>query len=207
MNGLGGLMRILLMMFAILGCGSVISWAGDTDLVGQTLNKARFEAKRLAVIGEIRARLVDRKDIKERYVRVRFDGKTLQLAAFVQSTNVAAEIETIARGVAKPEKLETYWSVIDGLRDRDPYKTYVGEQASDAGIWIKVKASLANTDVRPSLTNVHVQAVDVDHGNVTVYLIEDAPTEGIDLSPHIKNIDGVTNYQSRELKAFAPAVP
>ena len=177
--------------------------AGESDALSDAWTATKQEAKRLAVIGQIRATLIDRKDVKSRYVRVRFDGKNLQLAGFVQSTNMIAIIEQAAREVAKPERVETFWAIQDNLQDHDPYKTFVEEQTSDFGIWLKVKASLASPDVRPLLKNAVVQAVDVDHGKVTLYLIVDAPPAEIDLAPHIKGISGVKGYECRLAKTYA----
>jgi len=196
------LLRILMIAAIVFSIDQASLYAEGTQVLEKVVSSARSEAARLTVIGSIRAKIMDRKDIKSRYIRVRFDGKTLQLAGFVQSTNIAADVEQIARTVVQTGTIETYWKIEKTLKEHEPYKTHVEEQAADFAIWAKVKASLASPDVRPLLKNTDVQAVDVDHGNVIVYLIAAAPTGEASLDPHIQDISGVKSLSYRVLKTF-----
>ena len=180
--------------------------ADGADQLAEIGAKIADETHRIAVIGEIKAKFVDNKGIKARYIRVQYDGTKLQLAGFVPTSAVIADVERIGREAAPQKKFESYWQVKEGLLDHDPYSTYVGEQASDFSIWLKVKATLLSPNVQPLLKATHVQAIDVHSGKVTIYLIADAPPGDIDLGPHIKNINGVKSVTVFTLKAY-PKTP
>jgi len=174
----------------------------ESETLSNTWSRTKSEAHRLAVLGEIKAFLLDHKDIKSRYIRVHFNGQTLQIAGFAPDTNTTATVERIAKTIAAPDATKVYWSVTDGLQAGEPYATYVEERASDLAVWAKVKAALASPDIRALLKHADVQAVDVNHGAVVVYLITDAPPYEIDISAHVTRIAGVRNYRCQVLKAY-----
>jgi osmotically-inducible protein OsmY len=180
--------------------------ADGSDKLAEIGAKVADETRRLAKISEIKARLIDNKEVKARYIRVQYDGSKLQLAGFVPSTNVIATIEQIGRMATPQKEFESYWQVAEGLIDHDPHTTVMSEQASDAAVWLKVKAALYSPNVLPLLKGIHVQALDVRSGNVTVYMIADAPPGEFDPGPHIKNIAGVKSSSTFTIKAF-PKTP
>jgi osmotically-inducible protein OsmY len=158
------------------------------------------KARQGAVVAQVKAALMDRKDIRSRYIRVRYDGKRIQLAGFVKDAKQGKQVAEIAKQQEASASVVTFWSYEKDLEDRDPYKTHVGEQASDAEIWVKVRAALCSPAAKTILQHADVQAVDVRHGKVRVFLIVDGPPEDIDLSPHIKPIHGVTEFSCRTVK-------
>lgn len=170
--------------------------------VSNAWGRVKDEGKRASVIARVKTAYADRKDIPGRYIRVRFDGHTLQLAGFVPSKDIAKAAEDVARQVVQPESIQTFWCVEDSLSTSEPYKTYVGEQAQDAVLKGKVLTSLNSPDVRPQLANAEIALVDVTHGNVVVYVIADAPPAEVDLEPHVKPIPGVVGFQCKVLKAY-----
>lgn len=170
--------------------------------VSNAWNKVKDEGKRAMVVGRVKAAFADRKDIPGRYIRVRFDGHTLQLAGFVPSKDIAKAAEDVARQVAQPESLQTFWSVEDSMLTAEPYKTYVGEQAQDAVVKGKVMTSLNSPDVRPQFATAEIVQVDVTRGKVVVYVIADAPPSEFDLDPHVKPISGVVDFRGKVLKAY-----
>lgn len=174
----------------------------ESETLSNTWSRTKSEAHRLAVLGEIKASLLDHKDIKSRYIRVHFNGQTLEIAGFAPDTNTTAAVERIAKTIAAPEATKVFWSVTDGLQAGEPYATYVEERAADLGVWAKVKASLASPHVRALLKHADVQAVDVNHGAVVVYLIADAPPIDIDLATHVTGISGVKSYKCQVLRAY-----
>jgi len=178
-----------------------IAAADSADKLAEMSNKIHEETRRLAKIGEIKARFMDNKRIKGRYIRVRFDGEKLQLAGFVPTTNDIPVIERIGSEAVKDKEVESFWHATDGLIDTDAYQTFVGERSSDFALWMKVKAALCSPNVTPLLKTTDVQAVDVRDGHVKVYLIADAPAD-LDLTPHIKNIKGVERVEVFTLNAF-----
>jgi hypothetical protein len=199
-------------MKKIIGCLLVLvahanfAMANGSEQLAEIGTKIADETRRLTVIGEIKAKFVDNKDIKSRYIRVQYDGKQLHLAGFVQSTNVIAAIERIGHEAAPGKTFNSHWQIAEGLSDHDPYNTYVGEQATDFTIWLKVKAALLSPNVQPLLKTTHVQAIDVHEGHVKAYLIADSPPDTVNLEPHIKNINGVKSVTVLVLKAL-PKTP
>jgi len=165
-------------------------------------SKALAGGKHALIVGKIKAVYADRKDIPGRHIRIRFDGTTLQLAGFVPSAEVAKDAEEIAVRIAKPEKKQVLWRIDASVANREPYKTHVGEQSDDALIKTRVLASLAAPDVRPQFRNAEIQHVEVNHGQVLIYIIADAPPAQFDLAPHITPIEGVKDLSCNILKAF-----
>jgi hypothetical protein len=159
-------------------------------------------ARQQAVIAQVKAALMDRKDIRSRYIRVSYDGTTIQLAGFVKDHKQGEKVAGIAKRQEESAVVETFWSYEKDLEERAPYKTRLGEQAADAELWVKVRASLCGPDVRGILKNAEVQAVDVRHGKVRVFLILDGPPDDIDISPHVTTISGVKDFSSRTVKAY-----
>jgi osmotically-inducible protein OsmY len=180
--------------------------ADGSDKLAEMRTKVAEETRRLAKISEIKAKLIDNKEIKARYIRVQYDGNKVLLAGFVQNTNVVAEIERIARAVTPQKQFESYWQVAEGLIDQTSYSTYAGQQSSDVAVWMKVTAALYSPNVLPLLRKTHVQAIDVRSGHVTVYLIASAPPGDFDPTPHIKNIEDVKGTSFFTIKAF-PKTP
>jgi len=160
------------------------------------------KARQGAVVAQVKAALMDRKEIRSRYIRVRYDGKTIQLAGFVKDAQQGEQVVEIAKRQDVSASVVTFWSYEKALEDRDPYKTHVGEQASDAEIWVKVRASLYSLAAKTAVQSADVQAIDVRHGKVRVFLILDGPPEEVDLSPYVKAIPGVTDFICTTVKAF-----
>lgn len=102
-------MRVeVILFFASILVGSVTGLpcarADDAGVaVSNAWGKISEEGRNVLVIGKIKAAYADRKDIPGRLIRVRYDGKTLQLAGFVPSKEVGDAAERIARKVARPE--------------------------------------------------------------------------------------------------------
>lgn len=149
----------------------------------------------------------DRKDIMARFIRVRFDGETVQLAGFVQSEDAAKNAAGIAARTARSEKVQTYLQVEASVTNVETYPTHVGEQSEDALTKALVLTSLASPDVKPQFRNAEIQHVTVAHGQVTVYIIADAPPAEFNLSPHVTPIDGVKGLTVHVDKAYQPAPP
>jgi len=166
------------------------------------LSKTIAGGKNMLAIGKIKAAFADRKDIRGRLIRIHFDGTTLQLAGFAQSTEAAKAAETLSQSIAKPNKVETYWHIDAAVTNCEPYSTYIGEQSEDALIKTRVLASLAAPDVRPQLQSADVHYVAANHGQVSVYIIADAPPAQFDLAPHITPIEGVKSWSLYVLKAY-----
>lgn len=191
-----------LLVFAVaLGFFSLLPKVQAADQEMATLTNAwakiKDEGRRALVIGKIKAAYADRKDIAGRYIRVRFDGKLLQLAGFVPDMETAKKAEALAREIANIEKTETFWELDEDIRNRPPYNTHFTEQAHDALLKGKVLLSLAAPDVTSQLTNAEIIEVDVTNGKVTVYLIADAPLPSdFNLEPHIKPITGVSEVRT-----------
>ena len=55
------------------------------------------KARQGAVVAQVKAALMDRKDIRSRYIRVRYDGKTIQLAGLVQDKKQGELVVEIAK--------------------------------------------------------------------------------------------------------------
>jgi len=156
------------------------------------------------ITSRIRAALADRKDIRSRYIRVRYDGETVQLAGFATNATQAVTAEGIARRVAPGAVVQEFWTFEPDLEEQDAYMTRIGEQAADAEIWARVQIALRSPAVRPLLANVDVQAVDVRHGKVRIYLILDKAGAEIDLAPHLRSIPGVTKVSVRTVTVTPP---
>ena len=165
------------------------------------------KARQGAVVAQVKAALMDRKDIRSRYIRVRYDGKTIQLAGFVQDKKQGELVVEIAKRQEEKAEVVTFWSYEKDLEERDPYKTRVGEQATDAETWAKVRASLCSPAAKGVLEHSDVQVVDVRHGKVRVFLILDGPPEDIDITPYVKPIPGVADVSCRTVKTYSEAQP
>ncbi len=161
------------------------------------------KARHTTVVTRIKAALLDRKDISSRHIRVKYDGKTVAIAGFVKNKKNIKLIEDIAGKQDESADVKTFLAFAKKLDTVAPYKTRIGEQASDAEIWVKVYASLSSPAARGLLENVDVQAVDVRHGNVYVFLILDKPVEKIDITPHVITITGVVKVFTYKVKAYA----
>lgn len=195
----------ILLGIAFIFAALTISWAGEQEPSSCASNawvKIKDGGKRAMVIGKIKAAFADRKDIPGRYIRVKFDGQVMQLAGFVPSKDVAKAAEELARRVGKPDRLLTFWGFDEAIENRESYKTYVREQASDVALTAKVLAALKNPAVRSQLTNAEPIHVNVSHGKVTVYIVADAPPENFELEPHIKPISGVLDFHYRVVTAY-----
>ncbi len=168
---------------------------------GEAWGKVREETRRLTTITEIRARMADRKNIASRYIRVRYDGENLQLAGFVTAAAQANQVESLVRGMAPDADVTGFWSFEPDLDEQDAYMTRIGEQATDAEIWARIQVALRGAAVRPLLADADVQAVDVRHGKVRVYLILDKAGIEVDLAPHFRSIPGVTDVSIRTVTA------
>ena len=197
------LRRLILAAIAVLAIVQHVSSAPENVGTNTSVaNKVLVEAHRLKVVGLIKAILIDRKDIKARYVRVRYDGAVVCLDGFVSNKTVAAEIESMASRVAKTEKIVSHWLISESLQDDDPYKTHIGEQSEDAVTWVRVRSALASESVREVLKVTEVQAVDLRHGRVTLYLIADAPTAEFDFESHLKSVPGVVSTTVQVVKTY-----
>lgn len=158
------------------------------------------KARQGAVIVQIKASLMDHKDIRSRYIRVRYDGKTVQLAGFVQSKKQGELAVEIAKQQGEKSEVITCWSYEKDLNERNPYKTRVREQVSDAEIWRKVCASLSSPAAKSILAHA-----DVRHGIVRVFLILDGPPENPDITPYVKPISGVVDLNVLAVKVYEDA--
>lgn len=159
-------------------------------------------ARRGLVVVQIRAALMDRKDIRSRYIRVRFDGKTIELAGFVKNLQQGKQVVEIAQAQESEAEVKAYWLYEEDLEEHDPYKTRVQEQKKDAEIWLKIQLSLCSPAGSATLGNSKVQAVDVRKGEVRVFLILDSPQEDLDITPFIKPLYGVTKITVFTLETF-----
>ena len=190
-------------------CLSIVSMAVPSradDSLSTMASTWVEKARHGAVVAQVKAALMDRKDIRTRYIRVRYDGRTRHLAGFVTDKKQGEQIAEIAQRQQEHAVLVTFWSYQNDLEDRDPYKTRMGEQASDAEIWAKVRASLFSPAAKGLLEHADVQAVDVRHGKVRVFLILDGPPEDLDITPYVKPIPGVKEVEVLKMKAYEPAV-
>lgn len=188
-------------------CQPGLVWAEDSPASTITLLESVGErlleqGRQELLAARIRTTLADRKDLRSRYIRVRFDGKTVHLAGFVTNTTQSLTAEDIARRIAPDAAVVGFWAFEPDLDERDAYMTRVGEQAADAEIWARVQVALRSPTVRSLLTDADVQAVDVRHGNVRLYLIADTPDGLIDLAPHIRPIPGVTDFSQRTVIGY-----
>jgi osmotically-inducible protein OsmY len=163
------------------------------------------KARQGAVVAQVKAALMDRKDIRSRYIRVRYDGKTIHLAGFVRDKEQGELVEEIAKRQDENATVTSFWSYEQDLEERDPYKTRVGEQAADAETWVRVRVSLRSPAAQGMLENVDVQTVDVRRGKVRVFVILDGPPEDVDITPHVKSISGVTEVEVLKVKAYKPS--
>lgn len=175
--------------------------------VSDALTSIKEDSKRLLAIAKVKAAFADRRDIPGRYIRVRFDGRVLQLAGFVPNKEIAKAAEEVARTAVAPESVKTFWEIDEDIDNREPRKTYVGEQASDLAVYAKVLASLNGPDVRPLLKNAETVHVNVHQGKVTIYIILDAPPDIVDLSPHVATIEGVTGVTCKTVRTYSPPPP
>lgn len=160
------------------------------------------KARHGAVVAQIKAALMDRKDIRSRYIRVRYDGKTIHLAGFVKDKKQGETVAEIAGKQDESATVTTFWSYEEDLEERDPYLTRVGEQASDARIWADVQEWLRSPAAKGLLAHADVQTVDVRRGKVRVFLILDGPPSDLDISPHVVTIPGVKELSCRTVKTY-----
>lgn len=188
----------------ILVICSASLWAQNDAAQGLSnmFHAAKEEGSRAFAIAKIKAAYADRKDIPGRYIRVRFDGKTLQLAGFVPNDEVGTNAIEIARNIAKPVHVQTFLTVDTSVPTKDAYMTYLGEQGRDQFLKAKVVASLAGPAVRPQLKHADVVHVGVDHGNVIIYIVADAEPVTFELDPYVKPIEGVQSMKVVVVKAF-----
>lgn len=197
--------RIVMVLSTV--CLSVV-FAAPQIQADDTLSSAASsfveKARQGAVIAQVKAALMDRKDIRSRYIRVQYDGKTIHLAGFVTDKKQGELVAEIAKRQDGNATVTASWSYEKDLEERDPYKTRVGEQAADAEIWAKVRTSLCSPAAQGVLKNADVQAVDVRHGKVRVFVILDGPPEDLDLTPYVKPISGVTDVAVLKVKTYDP---
>jgi hypothetical protein len=165
-------------------------------------SKALAGGKHTLIVGKIKAAFADRKDVIGRYIRVHYDGTTLQMAGFVQSAEASKAAEEIATRISKSGSVQSYWQIEPSVTNSEPYATHVGEQSEDALTKARVLASLAAPDVRPQFHNAEIQHVTVSHGHVSIYVIADATPAQFDLAPHIVPIEGVKGWSCHMLKAY-----
>lgn len=184
--------------------GSTSLWAQNTPSsdFSNIWNVAKEEGSRALTIAKIKAAYADRKDIAGRYIRIRFDGKTLQLAGFVPNDDVGKNAIEIARNIAKPTSVQTYLTIDTSVPTKDAYMTYIGEQSRDQYLKAKVVASLAGPAVRPQLKHAEIVHVGVDHGNVIIYIVADAEPATFDLAPYVTPIEGVQSMKVAVVKTF-----
>jgi hypothetical protein len=154
------------------------------------------------VVARIAAALIDRKDLHSRYIRVRYDGRKIQLAGFLANESQSKLVEQIAETHGGSTTVTTHWSYEKDLEKRDPYMTQLSEQAIDAKIWANVHASLRSPAARGLLASADVLAVDVRHGKVRVFLVLDGPPDNIDISPHVVTIPGVKGFSCRVTRTY-----
>ncbi len=150
----------------------------------------------------IRSALADRKDIRSRYIRVRYDGETIHLAGFAKDAEQAAEVERIVHSIVPEAGRQSFWSFEPDLDERDAYMTRIGEQAADAEIWARIQVTLRGPAVRALLAEADVQAVDVRHGKVRIFLIAESTKGLVDLAPHLNPIQGIIDVSQRTVNAF-----
>lgn len=185
----------------------VVSAQESNSAPVNAFSKALAGGKHTLIIGKIKAAYADRKDISGRHIRIHFDGTTLQLAGFAPSAEVAKDAEEIAVRIAQPEKKQVFWRIDASVSNPEPYRTHIGEQSEDALVKTRVLASLAAPDVKPQFNDAEIQHVDVNHGQVVVYVIADTPPARFDLGPHISPIEGVKGWSAIVLKAYEAALP
>lgn len=195
---------ILCFMLGI-AMGGTVSAEESAFSLSNAWTRLQEDGKRALIVGRIKAAFADRKDISGRYIRVRHDGKAVQLAGFVPDEETAKKAEAVAKEIAAPAEVVCFWKIDKELRNKPPYKTHVGEQTQDMILKSKILLSLAAPDVTSQLTKAEIIEVDVQQGNVTVYLVADAPLpEGFDLAPHIKPIPGVLMLTVSAVTATIP---
>ena len=183
---------------ALLYSASAVTAADEEPLADRLMDHGRQE---LTVL-RIRAALADRKDIRARYIRVRHDGKAVNLAGFVKDPAQSSEAEKIARTIAAGSEVRGFWAYEPDLDERDAYMTRIGEQATDAEIWARIQVALRGPPVRHLLADADIQAVDVRHGKVRVLLIAESPEGLVDLAPHLTPVQGVAEVSQSTVKAF-----
>lgn len=197
--------RMRMRVLVILCCSAIAGLAipcHAEDSISSVASNIVEKARQGAVVAQVKAALMDRKDIRSRYMRVRYDGKTIQLAGFVRDEKQGDLVVEIAKRQEEKAEVVTFWSYEKDLEERDPYKTRVGEQAADAEVWAKVRGSLCSPAAKAVLEHADVQVVDVRHGKVRVFMILDGPPEDIDITPYVKPIPGVVDVSFRTVKTF-----
>lgn len=197
MNKNGEIIAVVLLVV----CSAVVAVAGDEAMVSASnaWSRVKDEGARALVAAKVKAALVDRKDIPSRYIRIRFDGRALQLAGFVPNRQVAEDAEALARKVAEPVSLQAFWSFDETIGSG---KTFIGERAGDLSLTAKVLASLHAPDVRPQFKHAEIVHVNVNDGKVTIYIVADAAPGTFDLAPHVLPIPGVTEVLCQIVKTF-----
>lgn len=190
-----------LMMLLLLSV-STLAQGDSRQGISNMWNAAKEEGGRALTITKIKAAYADRKDIPGRYIRVRFDGKTLQLAGFVPTKDVETAVIDLATRIAKPQTVQKFLTVEPTVPTNVNYNTYLGEQSHDAILKAKILTSLAGPAVRPQLTHADIVHVGVDHGNVTIYIIADAEPSTFDLNPYVKPIPGVESVNVLVVKTY-----
>lgn len=201
-----GILLLILMCYLITADWTSAEDSGvqgnGTPLHERMLTRSRYEM--IAV--RIRASFADRKDIRSRYIRVRFDGQTVQLAGFVKDAAQAATAEAIARKIAPGASIIGFWQFESDLDEREAYMTRIAEQAADAEIWARIQVTLRSPAIRPILADADIQAVDVRHGKVRLFVIAESERGIIDLTPYLSSTAGVAEVSQSTVKAYATAI-
>jgi hypothetical protein len=184
--------------------GSTSLWAQNnaSQDFSNIWNIAKEEGSRALTIAKIKAAYADRKDIAGRYIRIRFDGKTLQLAGFVPNGEVGSNAVEIAKAIANPKHVQTFLAIDTSVPIKDTYNTYLGDQSRDQYLKAKVLTSLAGPAVHPQLKHAEIVHVGVDHGNVIIYIVADAEPTTFELAPFVKPIEGVQSMKVIVVKTF-----
>lgn len=194
--------RVAAFLLGALLCLNASGARGEEPLADRLLDRGRQEM----TILRIRAALADRKDIRSRYIRVQHDGNVITLAGFVKNAAQGILTEGIARRIAPAAEIRGFWSYDPDLDERDAYMTRIREQAADAEIWTRVQMAIRAPAIRALLAAADIQAVDVRHGKVRVYVIADSPKGLVDLAPHLRPIQGVVEVSQRTVRTYSDTV-
>ncbi len=192
----------LALMFVLLLSVSALAQGDTRQALSNMWNAAKEEGSRALTITKIKTAYADRRNIPGRYIRVKFDGKTLQLAGFVPNKEVETSAVQVAKDIAQPESINTFLCIDESVPAKDSYNTFLSEQSQDGILKVKVLTSLAGPAVRPQLKNADVVHVGVNHGNVIIYIVADVEPATFDLTPYVKPIPGVESVKVLVVRAF-----
>jgi len=184
---------------------AVCSFAGHhlwSEKLAAAAESTERKARPVLLRTRVRFALADRKDISSRYIRVRHREGTLELAGFVPSLEQAGIIEKTAAELDDVSNIRSFWSVQYDLQERKPYKTRVGEQAADAALKAKILAALAKPRIQREMKSLSIQAIDVRHGEVRIYVVADAPSAETDLAKCLAGFRGITSIRCSVLKTY-----